>query len=462
LAIAPREFCDKYNEEFSLFHSFVDEISSKLIENKTQSQAISRRGFKFKDDKYTIESDERSDYSAAIHELVWKPKEQLFSQLPVFENVLQRFRKYFSSGAVLAGVKDETPESDYWRAWSYLPKWAHQCFFLGDSLNPSVNVIQSVFLDRFGPAVGEWPENFKSYIIPIHGLTWNLTECEVDTNFGFRVVHLTDEIKSEGWYDSWFDFGSTNPRDISYCQVAIVGKIGEESNLPRDFLDALRLAGAPRFSAPDRFSPRFEFSIVGATHGSIEDYGPIIRHRGSASELTAKNINDALRITNCIANLRRKSRWKYFELPVRRFVIACSRNLLADQLLDMALSIEALLVPGGKGDKFINGAAILAANGKNETAKLAVPVLKTLQNARNKIAHTGDLDWVKIKRDHNEVSSNKIEQPHELFELIREVTSQLLDSAMTLYLRDKTTKENPLFEYGSTLLAKGVENFHKS
>src|SRR5207342_3250443 len=168
------------------------------------------------------------------------------------------------------------------------------------SLAPPKAISDAVIAER----IAAWLDDKKPFLIPIHGLGWAINTSDLKIADDLYLVALSDQAKSEGWYDLWSDYVSTNPRDIADCAFAIRGLTEDARHRAIDFLDALRLLRIGRISAPDCFWLGHQFSVSSGGLGPVENYGPVHRVMGPQADLAAADADRAIKLCSKLQTLR--------------------------------------------------------------------------------------------------------------------------------------------------------------
>lgn len=373
-----------HEQECQLFRLAVEELASELEAVDAVRSEVSRRHFRFEGDRYFIESVSRPLYSGATYKRAYLSKDELRRELPAFHECLSRL------AAVSPKNEDaENEESSYWQAWIHVRTWIDQCFSQADSLKPSEDLCEAIFRERYE----SWLHPGKPFLIPVHGLRWSGESASYELSPELQVIKLSDDIKSQGWFDLWVDSVSTNAGDIANCDIALRGATEEARARAVDFLDSLRLLRIGSVFAPDCFWLGHEFGVVGGGLGPVQSYGPIRRPIVERVELTREKLDVAAGLYKRIQCIRRARHYGALETPLSRYRMAMSRfGAPEDGLLDLAISLESLFSSAG-GEKAISlrGIAVLAPYIRAEDAATIRKTLKLLKTARDKIAHTGVL-----------------------------------------------------------------------
>lgn len=383
-----------------LFESALRELATRLVERPNHGATVRKsRHFDFVDEHYKISIRERADYAQVIRELTDIQAEALANQFPAIFECASRHATALP-GIIAAGEVGETEKQNAVpHAWVDMQTWFNQVYATCGPVEIDSETTAAVYLERSARWAGTYRD--KVFIIPIHGIEPPDDFSTLTIGPGLELSKLTDQIKSEGWFDSWVDYVSTNPRDIANASLGIIGWVGahvDRDELRRQaahFLDAIRLGTDAYFDAPDCFWTGHEFSIIGGGLGPVEHYGPIRRRWGPCQKLTTQELSDAVRIHEL---LRKTSQTAQLTVPIRRYIMAKSRTDLGDSILDLNLALEAMLVPDGRSGEIgykmsMRGRALLAQSGPIEAINNAKAWLKIINLARNAVAHSGTLDW---------------------------------------------------------------------
>lgn len=376
---------DHYSEK-AAFVEAVREVVRLFEGRVVQPREVARRHFRFEEDSYYIETRTHLAFHSATAEIFDKELVQFEVEHPALNRCIASLAPYFDRAHV--DLRDETSGRDfgYWQARLRLRHWMEQCFAIAESLSPSIEIAESVFDERFSLLQNSKESKIGTFIVPIHGVSWACADSAIPISDEISLVKLCDALKSEGWYDHWFDFVSTNPRDIAYCEVAAVGNSKGARDELDLLLDSMRLVGLREIKAPDCFWLGHKFSISPAGLGPVEGYDSISRPVFQKRVLTEDLVG---LIRTSVAKLKRIERARNngaLETPIRRYVVACNRREETDRLMDLALSVETLL---GSNNAWLQAVAVLAPYLDELEARSVEETLIRLSKARNKIAHTG-------------------------------------------------------------------------
>jgi hypothetical protein len=374
-----------YQYEKSCFIAAVNEVAVFLQERGDLGDELSKRHFRFENDRYFIESKERLSFDKGISDAFFRKPEELDLDLPALNNCLKVLAPYFEKAHTDLDREGQV-DFGYWQAWIRLRPWIGQCFSSAACNSPNEKVAEAVFEERFSMLLDAVDSRLGKFIVPIHGVTWDCSQDAITMAEGLSLVRLADEVKSEGWYDYWFDHASTNPRDIAYCEVAAIGASQEARASLELLLDCLRLVGVRRIKAPDCFWLGHEFSMSPAGYGGVENYDSISR---PIVEKVALDIDTLLAVRGLLGKIERVRSARNdgaIETPIRRYVLACNRRSDPDRLMDLALSMESLF---SASNAWLQALSILAPYISPAEATSLKAVLSRLKKARDAVAHTG-------------------------------------------------------------------------
>ena len=261
-----------------------------------------------------------------------------------------------------------------------------------------------------------------------------------ELRMGLEVVEFTDELR-QSWLKGGRDFRAHRPLYMaSHALHGCAPKtpqavlLNHEGQRVEDFLTGLRLVVDGELGR----GPQYQRMLI---DGKPNDFGYIFHPiwefplRVVTSKVTLADLRKAEELADQISSIRATN--PKLGLALRRFNYSYTRDLVADELLDLTVGLESLFAADGSGEIGYKIAARSARLISRPPSEAHLTAVRALYKVRSEIVHGGHYERIQESKSLNKLASFHDPHPkdaHTTIEAARKAARDYARMALLAYL----------------------------